>query len=115
MMFCSLIEHLCFKFKTASYVALCIVILASINAIKSLDQQEYKNKPMHFFVGKTKFKISLDNCNTFFWTQSVCGRFDPVCASDGMLYKNPCAFQEAFCLNSTLTALSIGSRSCNKG
>ena len=61
-----------------------------------------------------EFEVSQKNCGSFFWTHVSCGLFAPVCGSNGKIYKNICAFQEALCYNSSLS-VEGDSESCIKG
>ena len=63
---------------------------------------------------KDGFEVSPKNCGSFFWTHVSCGLFAPVCGSNGKIYNNICAFQEALCYNSSLSAEG-DSESCIKG
>ena len=79
--------------------------------IKVTDQQKYTNK----YERKEEFLISRSNCgSSFFWTESTCGVFSPLCGSDGKIYINRCAFQEALCYNTYLT-IDINDSGCNQG
>ena len=42
---------------------------------------------------------SRSRCKSFYWAHISCNYFDPVCSSDGKVYKNRCYLEEELCSN----------------